>query len=464
MSHRSQQNPNNPVDSTGDAPATIDEEPQRMTTRTKAAAGATSAALLVFGLMLAGQVSNPIFFRSPDPDPAVLAEVDAEFQAGMEAATATAPSQETPDGGAVAPDPADVADSDDVLIGQPGDDALLGTPGNDELVGTPDGDISGSADDVLVAAGHGGDPVPEVVPSVGDSDSDSDAAPPMPGLRTLCPSVLHGETSSDLWFQGTVDQLQDGWIVAGGPSINGGASMEIPVTDGAFNFPGLITAYADHELTRFELGWPDATAPIDLLPVLAAGPGTIFPVGPDEGSIFEKACFEFSPESPNLVDESVETRVDQTDTDATSTSTSTSAGEAATDLDEAMFEQQRLAEEADRIVNTFLASFVDDHRNGDVERLQATLHPSVRLAYGDDVCSDYIDRTAGSLTSAKVLGVGVPQPLDMNTPSGQISFPEAIPFTVEFEVVDGSTFINDAHLPIHDGEAQWLTTCGVEAP
>ena len=112
-------------------------------------------------------------------------------------------------------------------------------------------------------------------------------------------------------------------------------------------------------------------------------------------------------------------------------------------------------------VEGFLDGFVAAHERGDVEELYATLHPSIKLAFGEDACMDYIEETVGSITAARVVEVGPPRVHGMDTPHGPISFEQAIPFTVEFLTADGAIVSNPANLPFHDDEIHWLTTCGV---
>lgn len=114
------------------------------------------------------------------------------------------------------------------------------------------------------------------------------------------------------------------------------------------------------------------------------------------------------------------------------------------------------------IVQGFLDGFVADHLTRDDQHLRETLHPAIPMAFGADVCGDYIGSTIGSITGAQLVSVGEVRELELATPHGPISFAEAIPFTVEFTLRDGTTVSNDAHLPIHDGGVHWLTTCGVQ--
>ena len=393
---------------TNETPTSGSGSSRRMTTRTKVGVGATSAALLAFGLMLAGKVDNPVFFTSPEPDPAVVAEIgDTErFEELLR------------------------RDADESLTGEPGSDVLSGASSDDllddeELQAIIDADALGDDYDGVAGAIIFDDDEAPTGQERFDETAGDPERPVLPGLQSLCSSVVHGDASSDVWLNGKVSNLQDGWIFAEGPTFNGGEPVEIPISDGSFDASLPIVQYGDHALTLFELGWPDAPSPQNLLPTLAEGPGVIFPVGSAEGPIFDEECIEFGQEAPDRIEPSID---------------------------------------AERVTNEFIFGFVGDHITGDVAHLQHTLDPAIRLAYGDDVCTEYIARTAGSLTGATVIAVGTAQPLDMNTPSGPINFPEAIPFTVEFEVADGSTFVNDGHLPIRDGAPHWLTTCGVEAP
>lgn len=119
-------------------------------------------------------------------------------------------------------------------------------------------------------------------------------------------------------------------------------------------------------------------------------------------------------------------------------------------------------EERDRAtVQAFLDGFVAAHQRGDVKELFATLHPSIKLAFGEDTCMSYIEDTVGSVTAAQLIDVGRPRPHEMNSPHGPMSFEEVIPFTVDFLTADGAVVTNSANLPLHDDVVHWLTTCGV---
>lgn len=342
----------------------------------------------------------------------------------------------------------------ELLAGEPASDQITGSNGNDELL--DDTNVGAALNDYL-------DNLTDITDVVGYDDinffPELAETYTLAALEFACFTTEHAELDSYAVVDGKINNVEDGSMYLEGPTFNGGVGIEIPVTAGVFNARLPVTVYGDHEITLFELttGGPDG--PVDLLPSMLAGPGTVLPIGPGEGPIFDQECIEFTPEELAGFDEVLEEETNGVDTDEPATN-----GDAEPDANDAMFEQQRLTEEAARIVNEFMNGFVDDHRSGDAANLQDTLHPAIRLAYGDDLCSEYINRTAGSISGATIIDVVAPQSLDMNTPSGPINFPEAIPFTVEFEVTDGSTFVNDAHLPMHDGEAHWLTTCGVEAP
>lgn len=302
--------------------------------------------------------------------------------------------------------------SDEILVGDSVDEATVDEATADET--TADETTADTGDDT-------------------DSATDEVAAGP-PGLRQVCVDVRHAEVAeqnaaSGIWVRGEVYGLDGGWIWVEGPTINGGEPVQVPVEDGAFETPLGINSYGEHELTRFDLGSDDIEDSIDLLPTLDEGPGVVFPVDSDEGPVFDDECFDFEP--PVETDDATEVAIDP----------------------------QAAAEAA---VDEFLIGFVDDHTTGNVDDLLATLHPSVPLAFGESVCSEYVARTAGSITGAETLSVGVPGPLDLDTPNGAITFPEAIPFTVEFTLTDGSTVTNDANLALHDGSAHWLTRCGVD--
>jgi hypothetical protein len=362
-----------------------------------------------------------------------------------------------------------VGSDEDVPASGAGSDELSGG-GNDALLGGGSDELSGGANDALLDTAAGlFDEADELDPDTLDAILDgTDQGPlpepvvvepapapaPRPGLAQMCPSVQHGDGSSGIWVRGSVYGLADGWIFVEGPTINDGAPVEVPIVDGAFDSPMPITQFGDHQVTRFELGTDsiDGFEPVDLLPTLLDGPGDVFPVGPDEGSLFDVECFEFIPESSEVIDDLL---IDEEIVEGGGSDDGSTGDDGA---------DTQTHERLELEVNDFLGAFVDAHVTGDADFLQRTLHPSIRLAYGDDVCTEYVARTIGSLTGATLIDVGVPQRLDMSTPSGPINFPEAIPFTVEFEVADGSTFVNDAHLPVHDGEVRWLTTCGVEAP
>lgn len=300
--------------------------------------------------------------------------------------------------------------------------------------------VDDTADEILV-----GDPIDETTDDATTDDETTDdettddgttevageAGPP--GLRQVCAEVRHAEVpdqnaASGIWVRGEVYGLEGGWIWVEGPTINNGDPIQVPIELGAFEAPLGINSYGDHEITRFDLGSDDLADAIDLLPTLDQGPGSVFPVDSEEGPVFDDECFDFDPQ------------------------VETAAAEASIDPQAA----------AEVTVDEFLIGFVGDHVAGDVDHLLATLHPAVPLAFGETVCSEYVARTAGSITGADTVSVGLPVSLDLETPNGVITFPEAIPFTVEFTLTDGSTVMNDANLALHDGTGHWLTRCGVD--
>ena len=327
----------------------------------------------------------------------------------------------------------EVGGSDDILIGQPADDVLTETDG-----GTDDIPVVGSDDEVQVGGPEGGDLFERCVP-----------APP--GLGHLCVNTLHqpvtGQNSeSGIWVRGEVYGLAGGWIWVEGPTINNGDPLQITVENGLFDAPLGINQYGDHPIKRFELQSGDPGIPsVDLLPILEQGPGTVFPVDADEGPIFDDECFDFD---PPVVDEV----------------TGEVSDEAPAPTPDQSDEQQaaQALGEAQVRVDTFLEAFVDDHVTGDAQALLATLHPSVPLAFGEQACTEYVIGTTGSITGATALTVGPPTSIELDTPNGPITFPDAVPFTVEFTLGDGSAVVNDAHLAQHDGESRWLTTCGFD--
>ncbi|MFK8022474.1 MAG: carboxypeptidase-like regulatory domain-containing protein [Ilumatobacter sp.] len=330
------------------------------------------------------------------------------------------------------PPAAIVEEETSIAVGEVTPDVLIGDP-SDELIGELDDDAAGSLDDSML-------------------DDIEDVAIPAPGLQQICANVQHQpvveqNAASGIWVRGEVYGLDGGWIWVEGPTINGGEPLQIPLTNGAFDAPLGINQFGDHELDRFELSSDDPTIdPVDLLPTLEMGPGNTFPVGPDEGSVFDTECFEFEP--PVDTDSNQADPFEDTNTEDTSTEDANA--------------QEVSIEEATTTVDAFLDGFVEAHRNTDSSSLYGTLHPSVPLAFGEDVCAEYVTRTTGSIADASTTSVGLPAVLEMNTPGGTITFPEAIPFTVDFTLVDGSTITNDAHLAFHDGEPAWLTMCGVE--
>jgi hypothetical protein len=270
------------------------------------------------------------------------------------------------------------------------------------------------------------EPADDVVTPVGDPSPD-----PM-GLRNLCANVVHGEASSGIWVRGEVYGLESGWIFVQAETVNGGEPVQLPVESGSFDSPLPILQYGDHEVTRFELvpDGPEAT-PVDLMPALLDGPGAVFPVDAGEGPVFDSECFDIEPVAPVPDVEH--------------------AGDPAG------------APEAE-LVEAFVDGFVEDHRTGDVAGLLTTLHPAIPLSFGDDVCTEYVERTTGSIADATVVDVGRVGPLELDTAAGPIGFPESIPFTVEFTLADGSSMVNEANLPLHNGTVHWLTTCGVDVP
>jgi hypothetical protein len=333
--------------------------------------------------------------------------------------------------------PPAAAEEETSLIEPADDDILIGEPGNDQLIDQQDDgglDLDSSeVGDILI-----GDPSD-------DSLGNDVIFPPAPSLTQICVNTQHQpvpeqNAASGIWVRGEVYGLDGGWIFIEGPSINGGNPVEIPVNDGIFDAPLGINNYGDHDVTRFELLSNDPAAnPVDLLPTLTGGPGAVFPVGPDNGPVFDNECFDFDP--PVITDDTK------------------TQPEAATEL--TAEEELALAMQAATTqVDMFLVDFVEDHTTNDAAGLLETLHPTVPLAFGDDTCSEYVARTTGSIAGATVLDVQLPQSIDMDTPNGAITFPEAIPFTVEFTLTDGSTVVNEANLALHDGELHWLTRCG----
>lgn len=304
-------------------------------------------------------------------------------------------------------------DETSLVVDEPSDEILVGDPVDETTVDeTTDEETTDE----------------EVATDEGTGDGGEAAGPP--GLRQACIDVRHAEiaeqnAASGIWVRGEIYGLAGGWIFIEGPTINDGDPIQVPVEGGIFEAPLGINAYGDHEITRFDLQATESAEPTNLLPTLSDGPGTVFPVGPNEGPVFDNECFDFAP--PEESD-------DATDPQAA----------------------------AETVVDEFLVGFVEDHAAGDVDHLLATLHPAVPLAFGESACSEYVTRTAGSITGADTVSVGLPVALDLDTPNGAVTFPEAIPFTVEFTLTDGSTVMNDANLAIHDGTAHWLTRCGVD--
>lgn len=312
-----------------------------------------------------------------------------------------------------------------LVVDEPTEEILIGDPVDET-------DVTDETEDVADDGDEDAD----------DADEVADEAGP-PGLRQVCINARHEavaeqKAQSGIWVHGSVYGLDEGWIFVEGPSINGGDPIQVAVEGGAFETPLGINNYGDHEVTRFDVEIIGSDQPVNLLPTLAEGPGTVFPVGPAEGPIFDTECFDFAPP----IDTPVLPPIDDADADA----------------DDAADQQA----DAETAVTDFLIGFVEDHTTGNVDDLLDTLHPSVPLAFGESVCSEYVARTAGSILGAETLSVGTPTSLDLDTPSGIITFPEAIPFTVEFTLTDGSTVTNDANLALHEGSAHWLTRCGVD--
>jgi hypothetical protein len=297
-----------------------------------------------------------------------------------------------------------------------------------EVVDVEDPSEAESSDDLLIDLNEDDDPDGDPTTDPADLVDAVPAFDPV-GLSSFCVNVEHGDGASGIWVRGEVYGLDGGWIWVEAETVNGGEPVQIPVESGVFDSPLPIRSYGDHEVTRFELvaDGPD-TAPVDLMPALLDGPGAIFPVGPDEGPIFESECFDIEPVA------SVDGVADTPE-----------VSEAA-------------------LVDQFLDGFIEDHRTGDAEGLLSTLHPEILRSFGEDVCTEYVNRTTGSITDATVVDVGQIGSLELDSPAGLIEFPEAIPFTVEFTVTDGGSVTNAAHLPLNDGTVHWLTTCGVDVP
>jgi hypothetical protein len=263
-----------------------------------------------------------------------------------------------------------------------------------------------------------------------------------PGLRQACFNTIHGDGESGIWVSGGTYGLDDGFIFIEGPTLNGGLPVEIPVSAGLFNGPLPITQFDDHTLETFDLGAnPDGSDAVSVLPTLATGPGNVITVDASEGPNFDTECFDFDP---------VEPAPDAAPVESETEVAAGTPGDGATT--------------PDQIVQEFMDSFAEQHRSGDSAALIDSLHPSVRIAFGEHVCSDYVINTTGSIAAATVSRADAPQELTLNTPDGPIIFPEAIPFTVEFTLTDGSTVVNDGHLPINGDDTYWLTMCGVDTP
>lgn len=333
----------------------------------------------------------------------------------------------TPPGAAEEETVVEVDESDESLIGEPGRDVLVGSGANDDLLGEPvDED---EANDEATTD----EPVDEVA-------LDEVIAV---GLRQVCINTQHQEvvdqnSASGIWVKGNVDGVDDGWIFVEGPTINNGNPVQIPVSNGVFDAPLGINSYGDHAVELFEVQSTDpSTTPTDLIPTLNMGPGTIFPVDSNEGPLFDTECFDFDP--PAATDVEQETAPEPTADE-----------QAAQALTEAQAE-----------VEMFLNGFVEDHTTTDTAGLLDTLHPAIPLAFGEDTCSEYVERTAGSITGVTVLSVELPQSIDMDTTNGPITFTDTTPFVAEFSLIDGTTMRSDANLAQHDGESHWLTRCGV---
>jgi hypothetical protein len=265
-------------------------------------------------------------------------------------------------------------------------------------------------------------------------------------MTKICVNAQHQpvavpDSNSAMQVRGNVTGVDKGVIVVQGPTINNGDPVQITVENGQFDGPLGINQYGDHPIERFELQSSDpAVAPTDLISTLNMGPGTIFPVDSSEGALFETECFDFDAPA-----------TEATDAQPTAAPEQTADEQATQALTEAHVE-----------VQAFLNGFVEDHTTGDAAGLIKTLHPAISLAFGADICSEYVTRTTGSITGATVLAVDLPQSINMDTPNGPITFTDAIPFTVEFSLVDGTTLVNDANLAQHDGVSHWLTRCGVD--
>lgn len=310
------------------------------------------------------------------------------------------------------------------------DEILIGETGANEPL---DDSVDDALDDVIID-----DPVDDAV-----------FLAPI-GLVELCVTAVHQpvvdqNTASGIWVRGEVYGLDGGWIWVEGPTINNGDPLQIPIGGGLFESPLGINSFGDHTLDRFELQGPGANdAPVDLLPTLQGGPGATFPVGPDEGSIFDDECYSFDPpvaDASTIVDESADATI------------------AEPTPEEALAEATQLATAR---VDAFLAGFVADHVSMNSQNLLDTLHPAIPLAFGDDRCNSYVADTTGSITGATIIDVDAPQSIDMDTPNGTITFPEAIPFTVEFDLMNGARTVSEATLVEHEGESRWLTRCGFD--
>ncbi|MCP4959207.1 MAG: hypothetical protein GY925_08055 [Actinomycetia bacterium] len=112
----------------------------------------------------------------------------------------------------------------------------------------------------------------------------------------------------------------------------------------------------------------------------------------------------------------------------------------------------------------FVEDFGIAHTEGDLEYLQASLHPDVPSAFGEDKCARYVEATMGSINTMWVNKVHAPTTYTLATPDGELVFSEAIPVSADWTITEtGEIQTIDFHVIPAGDSAMWLSTCGWSA-
>ncbi len=213
-------------------------------------------------------------------------------------------------------------------------------------------------------------------------------------------------------------------VIVEGPTFNMGQPIEIPIVDDAFTGQLGINEIGAHPFDRFEVVYPDARPPVDLIEATRGwgftldDPGAV--VGPGEGPVFDDECVDLHSYR----------------------------------LPEPMADGEMRAR-----VSQILSRFVDGHRNGDVPALAQTLSPAVPAHFGDAVCLDYLARTVGSVVDVDLVSIDARGAFVLDTVSGPVEFDDVVTATVDLTTTAGRQ-TQQINLPVNpDDSLSWLTHC-----